>query len=149
MLTNKFRGNFRAGWLAAGAMTLATAVLAQGAPPVIDSVSYSGNAKISTAELVRDATLKAGMNISKEGMQGELQRVIAIYKKHGLDLAVSPDIQHPADGHVTVTLKIDENGHGGDAGAAPGGGGGGGGPPPGGGPPSGGAPPAGGAPPTK
>ncbi|HTP38149.1 MAG TPA: POTRA domain-containing protein [Steroidobacteraceae bacterium] len=136
---------FRAGWLAGCALALAATALAQGAAPVIDSVSYSGNSKVSTAELAQGATLKAGMNISKEGMKSELDRVIAIYKKHGLDLAVSPDIQHPADGHVTVTLKIDENGHGGDAGAAPGGGAG---APPGGAPP-GGAPPPGGGPPPK
>ncbi|MFT3906155.1 MAG: POTRA domain-containing protein [Steroidobacteraceae bacterium] len=113
---------------------------AEANPPVIDSVSYSGNKKISSAELAKGCLVKVGVKINKEMVGAEIDRVVALYKKAGYDLAISPDIQHPADGHVTVTFKIDENGKGGNAGPAaggpPGGGGGAGGPPP-------GAPPAG------
>jgi hypothetical protein len=89
-------------------------------PPVIDSFKYEGNTKISTAALLQDTGMKVGVTISKELVGGELQRIVALYKAAGHEMAVSPDIQHPADGHVTVTFKINENGKGGDAGAAPG-----------------------------
>lgn len=96
-------------------------------PPVIDSFTYAGNKKITTAGLSKDSTMKTGVKITKAMVGGEIERIIALYKKAGYDLAISPDIQHPADGHVTVTFKIDENGKGGNAGPVAGGAGG---PPP-------------------
>jgi hypothetical protein len=109
-------------------------------PPVIDSVNYAGNAKLSSAVLAKDSTIKPGAQISKELVGGEIDRIIGLYKKAGNDLAISPDIQHPTAGHVAITFRIDENGKGGNAGPAPGA------PAPGG---PGGAPPAGGPPPPK
>jgi outer membrane protein assembly factor BamA len=88
-------------------------------PPVIDSFKYEGNTKISTAALLKDSGMKVGVKITKALVGGEIQRVAALYKQAGHEVAISPDIQHPADGHVTVTFKINENGKGGDAGAAP------------------------------
>jgi hypothetical protein len=123
---------------------------AEANPPVIDSIAYQGNKKIATAVIAKDAAIKAGVKINKDMVGGEIQRIVALYKKSGYDLSVSPDIAHPADGHVTVTFIINEDGKGGDGGAAPGGPGGsppGGGPPGAGGPPPAGLPPAGTAPP--
>lgn len=102
--------------------------------PLVDSIAFSGNTKLSAAALSKDAKLKVGDKLSRENMKAEIERIVALYRKSGYNLSISPDIQHPADGHVTITFKIDENGTAGDAGAAPGGGGGG--------PPMG-APPAG------
>jgi hypothetical protein len=134
------------------ALTTVSIALAQAPeanPPVIDSIAYQGNKKIATEVIAKDAAIKAGVKINKEMVGGEIQRIVALYKKSGYDLSVSPDIQHPADGHVTVTFLINEDGKGGDGGAAPGGppggaaGRGAGGPPPGGAPRAGGPPPAG------
>ena len=88
-------------------------------PPVIDAFSFEGNRKISTQALLKDSSIEPGMTISKQLVGGEIQRIVALYNMAGYDLAISPDIQHPADGHVVITFKIDENGSGGDAGAAP------------------------------
>jgi hypothetical protein len=108
---------------------------AEATPPLIDAVSYSGNHKISTAVLTKDSSIEAGVPISRALVGNEIKRVIALYRQAGLDLSISPNIQHPAAGHVTVEFQIDENGKGGDSGAAPAGTPPGAGPPPGGGPP--------------
>lgn len=103
--------------------------------PVIDAITFSGNTEISSAQLASAMKLKAGDRISREAMKTDLRRIVALYRKDGHNLSVSPDISHPSVGHVAITIKIDEKGTGGDAGAAPGGGPGG--PPPGGAPPPG------------
>jgi hypothetical protein len=102
-------------------------------PPVIDSITYAGNSKISTASLAAGSSLKAGTIISKELVGAEIERIVALYRKAGYDLAISPRVDHPAAGHVTVKFLIDENGKGGEAGPAPA-------PPGAAGPPPGGAP---------
>jgi len=103
------------------ACLLFTAALAQAPPshpPVIDAVSYAGNTRIGAAQLARGSQLLPGLAISKPLVKAELERVTGLYRQIGRDIAVSPDIAHPADGHVTVTVRIDESGKGGDAGAA-------------------------------
>lgn len=105
--------------------------------PVIDKIQFTGNTEVSSAELAKVMKLKAGDTISREKMHADLDSIVALYRKKGHNLSVSPDISHPADGHVAINIKIDESGTAGDAGAAPSGGGGG---PPGGPPPGGGAP---------
>lgn len=107
-------------------------------PPIIDSVNYAGNTKLSSAVLAQGSTIKPGVQVSRELVKGEIDRIVDLYRKAGYDLAISPDIQHPAVGHVTITFRIDESGKGGNAGpagASPGGGA------PGGPPPGGAAPP--------
>jgi outer membrane protein assembly factor BamA len=104
-----------------GFAALASAQAAETNPPLIDSVSYRGNQKITTEVLARGAAIKPGLTISRPLVGGEIERIVALYRKSGYDLSVSPDIAHPADGHVTVTFVINEAGKGGDGGAAPGG----------------------------
>jgi len=111
-------------------------------PPVIDSVGYAGNTKFSSAVLAQGSTIKPGVRVSRELVGGEIDRIVGVYKKAGYDLAISPDIQHPAAGHVSITFRIDEGGKGGNSGPAatsPGAGG----------PPPAGAPPAGAPPPPR
>jgi hypothetical protein len=110
-------------------------------PPVIDSVSYAGNTKLSSALLAQGSTIKPGAHVSRELVGGEIDRIVGLYKKAGYDLSISPDIQHPAAGHVAITFRIDESGKGGNSGPATGPPGAGGGPPPSGPPPAGAPPP--------
>jgi hypothetical protein len=111
-------------------------------PPVIDSVSYSGNTKLSSAALAQGSTITPGLMVSRALVGGEIDRIVGLYKKAGYDLAISPDIQHPAAGHVTITFRIDESGRGGNSGPAAASPGAGIGAPP-------GPPPAGGPPPSR
>lgn len=98
--------------------------------PVIDAIHFSGNTKLTSAALAQAITLKAGEPIAKDKVKAALDRIVASYRAGGYNLSVSPDISHPAAGHVVVTFKIDESGISGDAGPAPGPGGGGAPPPP-------------------
>lgn len=118
-------------------LLLGTVIAAQAQPPVasgaadapvIDSIKFSGNTKLSDDQLGKTVQLKVGATLSREKMKADLDRIVAAYRKAGYDLSVSPDIAHPAAGHVAITFKIDESGTAGDAGpaaAAPGGGAGG------------------------
>jgi outer membrane protein assembly factor BamA len=109
-------------------------------PPVIDSVSYAGNTKLSNTLLAQGSTIKPGAHVSKELVGGEIDRIVSLYKKAGYELSISPDIQHPAAGHVAITFRIDESGKGGNSGPAAGSPSAGAGPPPSD-PPPGGTPP--------
>lgn len=84
----------------------------EAAPPVIDSVTYAGNTRFSSAELAKATALKAGMKVSKELVGNELDRVAALYKKAGIDARVSPNIAHPSEGHVTIAVNIVESNRG-------------------------------------
>jgi hypothetical protein len=92
---------------------------AESSPPLIDSITYSGNSRISSATLAAGSSLKPGIPISKPLVGAEIERIVAVYRKAGFDLAILPRVDHPAAGHVTITFLIDENGKGGEAGPAP------------------------------
>lgn len=94
-----------------------------GDAPLIDAVHFSGNTKLSGATLAQAIALRAGEPISKEKVKAALDRIVASYRADGYNLSISPDISHPAAGHVIVTFKIDESGTAGDSGPAPGAGG--------------------------
>jgi Surface antigen variable number repeat len=98
--------------LGAAEATLAAAPVA---PVIMDSLSYAGNSEISTSELTQDSPLKPGMVISDDTIRGEVNRIIAVYRAHGFDLALMPDVQHPSAGHVVVTIRINEQGTSGTA----------------------------------
>ena len=111
-------------------------------PPVIDSIKITGATKIATKDILSGISMKVGQKISRTLVKNTCNEIAAMYQKKGGDAAVTPDITHPADGHVVVELIVDENGKGGFLWPAPGKSGGGapGSAAPGGGPP-GGAPP--------
>jgi len=109
--------------------------------PLIDAVHISGITKLSEGDLLKIIPMKAGGKLSRALIQDSGSGITAEYKKKGGDVAISPNITHPSDGHVVVELIVDEKGTGGFHWPSPGGGAGG----PGG--PGGSAPS--GAPPTK
>lgn len=99
-------------WMAAAA--------AQPPAPVIDHVTFRGNAEIPDAAIAGAIALKSGTALAgPAAVKADIDRIVALYRVRGFDLAVSPDIEHPAPGHLTIAYLIDEKGHGGDAGAAP------------------------------
>jgi hypothetical protein len=98
-------------------------------PPVIDSIKITGATKIATKDILAGISMKVGQKISRTLVKNTCNEIAAMYQKKGGDAAVTPDITHPADGHVVVELIVDENGKGGflwpatgKSGGAPGGG---------------------------
>lgn len=106
----------------------------------VQEIKFTGNKKVSTAQLASQIGLKVGDVNTKEAVGAAMTKIGDIYKQAGKDLSYMVDISLPDDTHTIVNFIIDENGTGGNKGAAPRAGGGGMGGP--GGPPPGGAPPA-------
>jgi len=77
--------------------------------PVIDDIKFVGNTRVSVAQLRDVLKLKVGDIFSRAKMKADLNRIITLYRTKGYDLSVSPDIAHPAVGHVTITIKLDES----------------------------------------
>jgi hypothetical protein len=107
----------------------------------VASIKFTGNKKISSEMLLQQIGLKVGDVNTKEAVGGAMTKIIEAYKAQGSDLALMVDISLPDPTHTAINFLIDENGTGGNKGAAPRAGG-----PPAGGPPPGGPPPAGVAP---
>ncbi|MFT3807347.1 POTRA domain-containing protein [Arenimonas sp.] len=101
----------------------------------IQEIKFTGNKKLSTEQLSKEIGIKVGDVNTKEGVGGAMDKIVAAYKKIGSDLSLMVDISLPDPAHTVVNFLIDENGTGGNKGAAPRAGGAGG-------PPPGGAPPA-------
>jgi Surface antigen variable number repeat len=115
-----------------GAMTLAVSALARNAPPsggppqgasgaeaeetnppVIDSIEIKGSTKFTADQMMKVLTMKVGDTISRTKVKDSCNNIAALYQKQGGDAAVSPNITHPAEGHVQVVLTVDESGKGG------------------------------------
>ena len=82
-------------------------------PPVIDSIHITNARKVSTEDILTGISMKVGAKISRPMVKTACNEIAAMYQKKGSDAAVTPNITHPADGHVVVELIVDENGKGG------------------------------------
>lgn len=122
----------------AGIATLIVAALAAsgaafaqapaGAPPAgaatatvrtIQEIKFTGNKKISTAELAGKIGIKVGDVNTKEAVGGAMDKIGEAYKKLGSDVSYMVDISLPDQSHTIINFVIDENGTGGNKGAAP------------------------------
>jgi len=79
-------------------------------PPVIDSIEIKGSTKFTADEMMKVLTMKVGDTISRTKVKDSCNNIAALYQKKGGDGAVSPNITHPAEGHVKVYLTVDESG---------------------------------------
>ena len=82
-------------------------------PPVIDSIEIKGSTKFTAEQMMKVLTMKVGDTISRTKVKDSCNAIAALYQKQGGDAAVSPNITHPAEGHVQVYLTVDESGKGG------------------------------------
>ena len=82
-------------------------------PPVIDTIEIKGSTKFSQQEMLKVLTLHVGDTTLPKKVKESCNNIAALYQKQGLDVAVSPNITHPSEGHVQVVLTVNENGKGG------------------------------------
>lgn len=94
----------------------------------VQEIKFTGNSKIPTATLAAQIPLKVGVVNTKEAVGAAMNKIVEIYRQAGSDLSLMVDISLPDATHTIVNFMIDENGAGGNKGAAPRAGGGG--PPP-------------------
>ncbi|MGC3979969.1 MAG: POTRA domain-containing protein [Steroidobacteraceae bacterium] len=78
-----------------------------GKGPVIDSFTFEGNKKVSSADLAKVVQLKPGMPLSSVLVQPDLERITAYYKDHG-GAYVQPSIIEQGLNHAKVIFQIHE-----------------------------------------
>jgi outer membrane protein assembly factor BamA len=82
-------------------------------PPVIDSITIKGSTKFTQDEMLKVMTMHVGDTTKPKKVKDSCNNIAALYQKQGKDISCKPNIEHPTEGHVVVTLTVDENGKGG------------------------------------
>lgn len=92
---------------------------AEAAPPSlrIQAIRFSGNQRLSDAQLARVIGLKAGDLASSQAIETALSEIVTAYRSLGADLAVSAAISATDRTHCQLQFVIDEHGSGGSLGA--------------------------------
>ncbi|MGC3980518.1 MAG: POTRA domain-containing protein [Steroidobacteraceae bacterium] len=85
----------------------------------IQEIKFTGNKKLSTEQLSKAIGIKVGDVNTKEAVGGAMDKIGEAYKKIGADLSYMVDISLPDATHTSINFIIDENGTGGNKGAAP------------------------------
>jgi outer membrane protein insertion porin family len=88
-----------------GARLIVTVVEA----PVIAQVRFEGNKQIKDKDIAKDTALKAGGAMTRASVQGEVSRIVAIYRQFGrYDVQVAPKTIARRDGRLDVVFEIAE-----------------------------------------
>ncbi len=75
---------------------------------VVDEVVFTGNKKVSTADLQAATALKAGSEVSNDTVSADQQAIQALYKKKNVSMSVGMTPTYPTPGHAVVTWIIVE-----------------------------------------
>ena len=75
---------------------------------VVDEVVFTGNKKVSTADLQAATALKAGSEVSNDTVSADQQAIQALYKKKNVSMSVGMTPTYPTPGHAVVTWTIVE-----------------------------------------
>lgn len=97
------------------------AVPAEANPPVIDSFVITGATRFSDAQLKAALTQHVGDKVHVENVQADLRAIAALYASGPFSeqwsgfalvtpaVTVTPDISHPAEGHVAIKYVVAEH----------------------------------------
>ena len=91
-------------------------------PPAIDSFTITGSTQFGEDQLTGALTQQVGGDVTILGVQADLRAIAALYYEDpaemtegwaGFGLAtprvkVTPEIAHPAEGHVTIEYIVEE-----------------------------------------
>jgi len=87
---------------AAGAAPAASALM-------LDSVSFTGNSRISSADLSAATQMRAGQTVTDQSVAADETAIQALYKKRGIGAQIQPEATYPHhDNHVVLVYKITE-----------------------------------------
>jgi len=64
---------------------------------------------VSSAELLKDSTLKPGSLDTVANLDSEMDHIRALYARASATVAITANVERAAKGHVTVTFAIDES----------------------------------------
>ena len=94
-----------------------TYVLAEQAPqaPIVqhvgvtaDSVSVTGNTKVSTADILAAANIRPGQVVTNPEITAAQAAIVALYKKQNVGVVVNTDWTNVSPQHVAMVFKITE-----------------------------------------
>ncbi len=77
--------------------------------PVINQVVFEGNSAVKSADLTKEVQLKPRSVFTRAKVQGDVQRIINLYRAHGkFAAAVNPQIIQRPQNRVDLIFSIDE-----------------------------------------
>ncbi len=77
--------------------------------PMINRVNFEGNSQVKDTDLVKEVELKERTMFTRSKVQGDVQRVIALYRKTGYySVRVSPKVIRLAQNRVDLVFEITE-----------------------------------------
>lgn len=77
--------------------------------PMINRVNFEGNSQVKDTDLVKEVELKERTMFTRSKVQGDVQRVIALYRKSGYySVKVSPKVIRLAQNRVDLVFEITE-----------------------------------------
>lgn len=78
---------------------------------MLDSVSFSGNAKVPSAALEAVTKLRAGSTVSNETVAADAAAIQNVYKTKDVGVSIQPEATYPNhDNHVVLVWRIKEQG---------------------------------------
>lgn len=76
-----------------------------------DSVSVTGNSRISTATILTAANIQPGGQVDNAKLQAAQNAIVALYKKKNIGVSVQSDFTNLAPQHVAIIFRITESAH--------------------------------------
>ncbi len=73
-----------------------------------DTVSVTGNTKVSTADILAAANIKPGQVVTNPEISAAQAAIVALYKKANVGVAVNTDWTNVSPQHVAMVFKITE-----------------------------------------
>ena len=77
--------------------------------PIINQIDYEGNSKVATKDLEKEVQLKPRMVFNRSKVQGDVQRIIEVYRRNGkFGATVEPQIIQRPQNRVDLIFSIHE-----------------------------------------
>ena len=78
----------------------------------LDKITFEGNKQMSSEKIAGAIKLKPGDVINDQNVTATTQAIVALYKKAGIGVKVTPSPSYPQPNHVIVDYQIVETGGG-------------------------------------
>ena len=74
----------------------------------VDRVTFEGNKQIQTDTIQSAITLKPGDPVDSAKVSANMQAILALYKKAGVGVQITPSATYPQANHAVVDYRIEE-----------------------------------------
>jgi outer membrane protein assembly factor BamA len=98
-----------------GQVTVAYVIEEQAAPPAqgpavlrVDRVTFEGNKRVKSDAIQSAITLRPGDVVDDAKVGANMQAIMALYKKAGVGVKITPGASYPQPNHAVVDYRIEE-----------------------------------------